>query len=160
MLTSDLPATVHVQREADCVVVTIGGNITDQADLEELAKLTAPRVVVDLENLIRFNSAGIVVWMKAIQSLCSASTTVEIHNAPHSFMHPYSMIRGFAATARIQSIVATYYCDRCDEPRLIKLNRRQHFPDGHLSLAYNPECKECSGLMAPDDPIFDMKIAL
>jgi hypothetical protein len=160
MATTDLPASIEIDNGGDAVRVTIRGNVTDQSDLSRLAVVRAPRVILDVAQLNRFNSGGIVVWMEAIRALCSASRRVVIENATYAFMQPYAMIRGFAAEAQIESVLATYHCDRCDEPRIVTLDRAAHFPNGKLPLAHNPECSTCGGLMPPDDPMFEMSLPL
>jgi hypothetical protein len=160
MTTRDLPTTLQIRNEPDVVAVTIAGNITDHSDLSALAGVNAPKVVIDLEKLHRFNSGGIVIWMRALQGLCSNAKSVEIRNAPHGFTHPYSMIRGFAASARIESVQVVYRCDRCDSTKPFTLERSEHFPDGRLVTAFTPDCPRCQMPMTPDDPLFDSKLQL
>ncbi len=160
MTTQDLPTTVQIRNEPDAVAVTIAGNITDHTDLSALESVSAPNVVIDLEHLHRFNSGGIILWMRALQGLCSSAKKVEIRNAPHGFMHPYSMIRGFAASARIESVQVMYRCDRCDAMKAFVLERGEHFPEGRLITAFTPDCLRCQMPMTPDDPLFDMGLEL
>lgn len=159
MGTVDLPAFIDVEKADGFVRVTIGGNITDRADLSEAAAVQAPKVVLDLENLHRINSRGVILWMDMIDSICKKSGRVEIQNASHGFMLQYSMIRRFSGTARIESVMATFQCEDCQDTKTIALHRAQDFPDGRVRPKVLPRCKRCKSEMVPDDPIFDVDLS-
>jgi hypothetical protein len=158
MGTFDLPAVVGIEQGEGPARVSISGNLGDQSDLSAIAALKASHVIVDLTNLLRINSRGVVLWLEMIESLCANVKRVEIHNASHAFVNQYMMVSGFAGTARIESVQATFLCKECGDTAVIILERNIDFPHGTVEPQHIPECGRCHRMMAPDDPIFDIEL--
>ena len=157
---TDHPEQVEITTERGVVWVKIRGNLVGESELSSVAEIRAERVVLDLDSLIRMTSRGIVIWMRMIEELCSNVPTVEIKNAPHGFIQHYVMIEGFAATARIESIRATFACDRCDRQQKVTLERSSDFPDGRVHPKRTPWCDACQEPMVPDDILFEHEVSL
>ena len=160
MGTMDLPEVVEISMEGDVAHVKLGGNITDHSDLSSVASIRARSAVLDLEELGRMTSRGVRHWMDMIEELCRNVDVVQIENAPHGFLIQYSMIQGMTAKARIESILATYACDRCAVLRTVSLHRANDFPNGRLEPKRSPTCDRCRDKMVPDDLLFELDIAL
>jgi hypothetical protein len=159
MGTMDLPETIEITRDGDVVHVQLGGNLTDASDLSDIAKLEAKHVILDLAALGRMTSQGVRRWMEMLEALCTRIDSVHIRNATHGFVQPYAMIQGFAASARVDSICATYACERCGAQETVVLERERDFPQGSLQPAITPSCARCKTPMVGDDLLFEMELS-
>jgi hypothetical protein len=156
----DSPARFDIRRDNTEIRVLVSGCITDFTDLSEVAALSAPHVVLDLANLVRINSRGTILWTKMIESLCQHSKRVDIHNAPHGFIHQYITIHNFMAQAHLESLLATYLCEECGLTKTVTHDRAKDFHDGRVEPKPGPKCSRCHNQMIPDDPVFEFDLEI
>jgi hypothetical protein len=159
MGTVDIPSQVRIEEGNGYVRVAISGNLTQDTDLGAISSIKAPRVLVDIAQLHRFNSRGVVLWMEMIEQLCKNSDLVEIWNAGHAFVQQFSMISRFAATAHIESVKATFVCDKCGATDELMLERKRDYPTGRPEPRMIPVCTRCGAEMVPDDQVFELDLS-
>jgi ABC-type transporter Mla MlaB component len=151
---------VEIVPNASTVQVRFHGHITVESDLSEVRNIEAEAVVLDLADLGRLTSQGVILWMEMMEALAKNVGAVQIRNATHGFLQQYSMIEGFAAGARIESVRATYACEACEAHAAVLFERSRDFPDGHLRPPDGPMCQRCQQPMVADDLLFELGIDL
>lgn len=98
-----------------------------EAPLMKLKKeKNAQAVAVDFSKVSYANSAGIVVWLKAIYG---AGVAIKYVNAPVWLVNQFNMIRGYFENGSfVESILAPYYAPKTQDSRNFTLKIGQDVP--------------------------------
>src|SRR5262245_52988207 len=103
--------TIDRQGEVTCVALT--GDITETSGLGELLGQLSGKVVLDLGQVGRVNSAGVREWVDFVTALSNDSTEVVLEHCSVAVVHQLNMIEDFRGSARVASVHAPYFCAKC-----------------------------------------------
>ncbi|MCC6747872.1 MAG: hypothetical protein IT371_09460 [Deltaproteobacteria bacterium] len=150
--------------QADLAVVegavrlVLKGQIDEGADLDPLAKrllhaLTKAqlgRVIIDTFDVARINSCGVREWINFMRSVeqvprltlsrCSPAIVVQLNS-----------VFNFPGKAEVESVVAPYYCARCDREAMIVVDVPQQLKDPAELLKEPRTCETCKQPLQFDD---------
>jgi hypothetical protein len=132
-------------------VLSLSGVIDETAKLADLTPhvLGAQgfQVTIDLGEVTRINSVGVLGWLRFMRQL--AGRPVVLRRCPSSVIEQMSMVLGFQAHAKVESVLAPYACARCHNARfeLIRANERG-VAEGRAPAR---PCPSCGAPMALDD---------
>lgn len=95
------------------VTIRVAGVMDAEMDLTRLEDQLrrGGRVVLDLGDVLRINSAGVREWMRFIRSV---GPNVELVRCPPAFVDQINHIYGFLGSAAVRSIQVPFCCPTCD----------------------------------------------
>ena len=140
---------VEVNEQADAVIISLRGVVSDSAKLE-LSSLrydhgnSRRRIILDTGGIITISAAGVRKWMAFLQELCAESPNVLIRNLAPILCTQASSIPNFLGQARVETFYTPWCCLDCYAEDL-KLHRITDVIPEHLP------CPECNGEMEFDD---------
>lgn len=145
-----MAATLTWKRIDDRPTFVVSGGLTEFADLARLQKELGAENELDLGGITQVNSTGVREWLKFIHSVTAANQRLILRRCSISFVNQLNMIRRFAGSAQIASILAPYICPSCEtaSERLIELVPGL---DVNAAIAEPLPCPSCGTLMAFDD---------
>ena len=131
------------------LVVTLGGDVDENASFVELAPSLRGRVAFDLSAVRRINSCGVREWVTFHRDLVPAAVTaLEFRACSPPVVAQLNTIANFRGRARVRSFLAPFVCDRCgrEAERLVEVAEvptETRLPD--------VICDRCAAPMAFDD---------
>lgn len=137
---------LEIKREVhgDILWVRLAGNITEDSQIEELAKDLKPFVVLDLLDVKRINSYGIRQWVNVMKKIHGEVKQLVFHRCPPAFVEQFNMISNFGGGGLVYSFFLPFYCEACDceELELYSLPGGKT-PDDTPELPA-PACEKCA----------------
>jgi hypothetical protein len=97
----------------------LAGEINETSDLRRLFRGPG-RTDVDLGGVTRINSVGVRAWLESARG-ASPDLDLVFHRCSPAIVSQINMTPSLTARARVESIMAPYYCERCDEEHLVLL---------------------------------------
>jgi hypothetical protein len=132
-------------------VITLRGEINENADFSELAAQLAGDVDLDLGGISRINSCGVREWVNFVRDL--KVTSLRFARCSPTVVLQLNTIYNFRGRARVESFLAPYVCDAChaDEYKLLRVD--DHFPERDARPLSVPafRCGRCGGVMMFDE---------
>ena len=93
----------------------LAGVIDEHCRLRALtAELDGPILVLDLGGVLRINSVGVRDWVTWLGELRARQLRIVLVRCSPAIMEQVNLVRNFAEGALVHSLLAPYYCERCD----------------------------------------------
>lgn len=143
--------TVAVDRTGDGDVVTLTGEIDDQATLSDLADQLGKQVIVDLGGVRFINSVGVREWIVFLGALADRGSTVVLRNCSEPMVHQMSMVVEARGAADVESFHAPFLCDDCASERSLVLSVAANKETLEARKVPAQKCPDCGGTMHFDD---------
>jgi anti-anti-sigma regulatory factor len=143
--------TVSVERTGDGDLVTLVGEVDDQATLSDLATQLATRVVVDLGGVRFINSVGVREWIVFLGALADRGTKVVLRNCSEPMVHQMSMVVEARGSADVDSFHAPFLCDDCASERSLVIQVAANLETLKARKVPAQKCPDCGGTMHFDD---------
>jgi len=143
--------TIGVDHKGDHDVVSIDGEMDDQATLSDLVSQLGQRVVVDLGAVRFINSVGVREWIIFLRSMAEQGAKVVLRNCSEPMVHQMNMVVEARGQATVESFYAPYLCDSCASERSVCLDVAGHREQFAAHKMPSQTCVECGGEMIFDD---------
>ncbi len=137
-------------RRSGLVYVSLKGEIDENARLGELARRLDGKVVLDLADVRRINSAGVREWVNFIRELPKVEE-ISLARCSPTITNQLNMIFNFRGKARVESFYAPYVCEHCDVEVDRLVNVEEHFPDRDPAKVPSFRCEHCGAELTFDD---------
>lgn len=137
--------------DGDPVKFVVSGDITEFADLARLQQELGVENELDLGGIKQVNSTGVREWLKFIQSVTAANQHLVLRRCSVSFVNQLNMIRRFAGSATITSILAPYACPECESATDRLLEITAGAADVSAQVEATLPCSNCGAAMVFDD---------
>lgn len=142
---------VQVDRTATGCVVTLAGQIDDQAALEavaaELPVERAGEVVIDLDGVRFINSIGVREWMRLLRGLVDRGARVVLERCAEVIIEQINMITDARGSAEVRSFHAPYQCPGCGLETSALLDVARHGDAMRRMEAPAVPCPDCGQAM-------------
>jgi eukaryotic-like serine/threonine-protein kinase len=127
----------------------LSGEILSACDFAPILNAPTENVVLDLEGVVRINSAGVRDWLMFVSSLERAGKKITLERCSVSIVQQLNVIAGFRGRGIVASVFAPYYCNSCDRGHreLIELTIDVGVPDLEQAVM----CPRCKAPMEFDD---------
>lgn len=124
------------------------GAINENSELNEIfSKISGP-TVFDLSGVEKINSIGIHRWVPLIKA-SSEKYSIEIERLSYSLAIQAGSILNLFGKAKINSILAPYFCAKCERDYLVELSTQAICATkNEIPLA---SCKSCTSEMTFDE---------
>lgn len=143
--------TVTVERSPDGELVTLAGEVDDQATLSDLTDQLGKRVVVDLKGVRFINSVGVREWIVFLGSLAERGAAVTLRNCSEPMVHQMSMVVEARGSSEVESFCAPFLCDDCASERSLVLEVKPNLAELKSRRVPAQKCPDCGGTMRFDD---------
>jgi hypothetical protein len=147
------PLDISIEAVGPDLAVRINGVVGESADFSAVIRAVEERgsksVVLDLEGLQRFTSAGVGEWLKLVKQLDASCERIRLVHATDGFLIQCVMLPGFRGRAEIESVVVQFVCEDCYRARPTTLMRVADFPQGVPPERGEP-CGDCGGATTLD----------
>ena len=129
---------VDVENNNSDFVVTLNGQLDEDATFESV-KFTDPQgVTIDLKGINSINSCGIREWIKWIKEVPPAAKII-YKNCPKVIIDQINMVVGFLPeNASVQSFYVPYYCESSGSEKMVLFESGKEFTGGEIK---EPEVK-------------------
>jgi hypothetical protein len=124
----------------------IRGKITGEADLRPVAERLRGPVEVDLSEVYRLNSEGVLVWLAFLRAL-PEGVRLTLSRCSVAFVEQMNLLVGLARGQEVRSVLAPYLCEGCGAVR------EDEVPVSALLTGALPTpapCPKCGGRMELD----------
>jgi len=132
-------------------VLSLVGEIDDQATLSDLIDQLGPRVVIDLRGVRFINSVGVREWIVFLGALDDRGKAVVLRNCSEPMVHQMSMVVEARGNAEVESFCAPFLCDDCASERSLVIDVAQNLGDLEARRVPAQKCPDCGGTMRFDD---------
>jgi anti-anti-sigma regulatory factor len=143
--------TVTVEKTSDGEVVSLSGEVDDQATLSDLADTLGKRVTVDLGGVRFINSVGVREWIVFLGALNERGAKVILRNCSEPMVHQMSMVVEARGAAEVESFHAPFLCDDCASERSLVLPVAPNLEALRARKVPTQKCPDCGGTMRFDD---------
>jgi anti-anti-sigma regulatory factor len=143
--------TVTVEHTGDADVVTLSGEVDDQATLSDLTEQLAKKVTVDLGGVRFINSVGVREWIVFLSGLGDRGAKVTLRNCSEPMVHQMSMVVEARGQAEVESFHAPFLCDDCASERSMVLAVGPNLEALKSRKVPAQKCPDCGGTMHFDD---------
>jgi anti-anti-sigma regulatory factor len=143
--------SITKQTENDRLVISIAGNIDEDASFQPVDLGSATSVALDLNAVGAINSVGIREWIKWVKMLPS-SVQLSVRRCPKVIVDQINMVAGFLpAHTLIESFYVPYYSDASGSEKMVLFEKGKEFTDGDVNVP--AEVKDESGEVMEMDVI-------
>ena len=134
-----------VSSAAGAVTVLLHGALNEFA-ASQLDKIlgsvpAGAKVTIDWMNINVVNSLGAASWIKFIDQFCKNHTVI-FENCTPAVIGQINTVASFLGAAVVQSVLAPYVCESCDESVLSRLERNVDLPAPGQKAPLRP-CPSC-----------------
>ena len=137
-----------VRHDADTMRVALEGELDEDSRLSTFAReVSATAVVFDLAGVKRINSVGVRDWLTAMAELDGRGVALTLERCAPAIVAQLNMIRNFASSARVLSVLAPYVCDSCEREHTTLLD----LADGRATPEPVVACPSCGASASFDD---------
>jgi hypothetical protein len=143
---------INSKVEGATVMVSVTGNVDEDAGFQPVDVGTATAVVLDLNGVTAINSVGIREWIKWVKAF-PPTAQLSVRNCPKIIVDQINMVAGFLPPGtRIESFYVPYYSDATGSEKMVLfVNGREFKDDG--SIDFSAEIKDDSGEVMEMDVI-------
>ena len=143
---------ITVAPQGDTTLVTLKGNLTEEAEAELLtlpSQLVTAKVVFDFGGVAHLNSYGIARWYRFVSEAAKRSR-LEFRNCPLNVVETMTMLPRFTSGGAVTSLLVPYTCDECGTTSTICVDCAK----AEAASALPPSlCAKCGSASSPDvDP--------
>jgi len=131
-------------------LVTIRGEVDENANLGKLGSSMKGRVILDLADVRRINSAGVREWVNFVRNLPDVEAMEFVRCSP-TIVNQLNMIYNFRGQAAVRTFFAPYLCEHCDVEVDVLLDVNVHFVAKDPSLVPEFQCQHCGNPLEFDD---------
>jgi anti-anti-sigma regulatory factor len=135
----------------DGELVSLAGEVDDQATLSDLAGQLGARVIVDLKGIRFINSVGVREWIVFLGALAQRGASVVLRNCSEPMVHQMSMVVEARGSAEVESFCAPFLCDDCASERSLVLDVAANLTELKARRVPAQKCPDCGGTMRFDD---------
>ena len=140
----------------DKLVVTIEGEVDEDAAFESLNFDGIKHVTINLEKVHSINSCGIRTWFHWIREI-PADIQISYEKCPQIIVDQINISKGFLPPrAKVSSFFVPYHCDECGADHSIVLTRGEDFHEAQdgsedwIKVEDVQVCPNCGGEMDID----------
>jgi anti-anti-sigma regulatory factor len=151
MVTGTKMTIGRLTAAVDDGVLTLVGEIDDQATLSDLVDQIGPRVVIDLKGVRFINSVGVREWIVFLGALAERGTKIILRACSEPMVHQMSMVVEARGSAEVESFCAPFLCDDCASERSLVLDVAQNLAELKARRVPPQKCPDCGGTMRFDD---------
>lgn len=128
--------------------VELIGELTENSNLTDLLNALSGKVRFDMAGVQRINSPGVREWIHFVNALDPKGIQFALERCSVAVVNQLNMISNFRGRGEIRSVLAPYYCEKCDlsEGRVIEKG-----PDAAAKIAEPMKCPRCGSNMEFDD---------
>ena len=138
-----------VHHRDDVTFVKLSGVIDEDNELNELVdKITGTTAVIDLGDIERINSCGVRDWVNWLGKIEDHASVVLVESSP-AIVAQINLVNNFTGTGVVKSFYVPYFCDVCDEEKVLLVEANDMGPPPHEPPVCR--CDECEGVMEFDD---------
>lgn len=147
------PSKLSVARDdqAKAHVITLRGQIDDDADLSPLGQSLHLPVTVDLEGITFINSLGVRTWVLFLEGLRARHIPVTLRRVSETMVDQMNMIMEARCHATVESFFAPYSCPQCGLETRGLLEVAVYAPALRRHAPPRLPCPSCGGDMRFDD---------
>lgn len=138
-------------RTADGDVITLKGQLDDQATLSELLDKIGTHVIIDLGGIRFINSVGVREWIVFLGALVERGSKVVLRKCSEPMVHQMNMVVEAGAGAEIESFHAPFVCAGCGSEQSIALQVAPIRDQLKARTVPNQPCPDCGDTMRFDD---------
>lgn len=131
-------------------VLTLEGDIDENAELEQLMPQLDGPVEIDLAGVQRINSCGVREWVHFVRY--AEHSRLRFLRCSPAVVNQINAISNFRGNAEVVSILAPYVCGGCGADELRVLVVAAHFPKAPRNV--DPPlapCEHCGDVMSLDE---------
>jgi anti-anti-sigma regulatory factor len=137
--------------QAKAHVITLSGQIDDDADLSALGPSLHLPVVVDLDGITFINSLGVRTWVVFLEGLRARHIPVVLRRCSEAMIDQMNMIMEARGHASVESFYAPYSCPSCGLETRGLLEVAVYAPALRRHAPPRLPCPSCGGDMNFDD---------
>ena len=138
-------------RSPDGDVITLKGQLDDQATLSELLDQIGTHVIIDLGGIRFINSVGVREWIVFLGALVERGTKVVLRKCSEPMVHQMNMVVEAGAGAEIESFHAPYVCSGCGSEQSVALVVAPIRDQLKARTVPTQPCPDCGDTMRFDD---------
>ena len=144
---------LEIQRQTygDVLVLRLAGNITEDSQIDLIAKDMLSKVAIDLHGVRRINSYGIRQWVNVMKEIHRQGHELVFHRCPPAFVEQFNMISNFGGGGTVYSFYLPFYCETCGTEEL----KLYELPDGRTPTQTpalpSASCSKCTKALAFND---------
>jgi ABC-type transporter Mla MlaB component len=135
------------RHEGDKLVVVMSGSLDEKALLDELVQEIDQPVCLDLADLRRINSHGVLLWSQFLQRI-AATGAIELRRCSPAFVSRLNVIAGFQGPAKVVSVNMPFICVTCEAERTVEMSIEDAALDAELPQM---TCERCAARMTFDE---------
>jgi serine/threonine protein kinase len=142
--------SISTERTGEVVCLHLDGVIDERFDASGLLMQLGRSSILDLAGIKRITSFGVRRWSEGFGELQPDVKNLYLVRCPPCVVDQLNMVLNFAGRARVLSVSANGYCEKCSDDRLLSVDLFGAEPLKQLARAICPECK--SPLQLEQDP--------
>lgn len=137
--------------QGERLVVTLDGDIDENAGLFDLTPVLAGSVVLDLGGIRRINSAGVREWVNFIRDSDPRTDHLALSNCSPAIVMQMNMIANFRGNAEITSFYAPLVCPACDREQDERIDVTPEIVRDLPDRIPDFTCTKCQTVLELDD---------
>jgi anti-anti-sigma regulatory factor len=142
---------INVAKTADGDVLTLKGQLDDQATLSELLAQLGTHVTIDLGGVRFINSVGVREWIVFLGALVERGTKIVLRNCSEPMVHQMNMVVEAGAGAEIESFFAPFVCSGCGSEQSVAIQVAPIRDQLKARVVPPQPCPDCGDSMRFDD---------
>ena len=142
--------TWKIETHPDATHVEFDGEIDENVDFSELAKILNNDVVFNLGGIRKINSCGVREWVNFVRNLPGITSLVYSHCSP-TVVTQLNLITNFRGGASLRSFYAPYMCDKCEYETEKLFVVKDDFPNKCHTDLPSFTCSDCNIDLEFDD---------
>ncbi len=129
--------------------IQLEGSISEHTDFRSLIEVASDSLALDLAHVDQINSCGVREWINFVNALRELGKNLEMHRCSPAIVRQLNMISNFRGDGKVQSVLAPYFCDACDNEmtQIVDLAGIESPPE----IAETLPCPNCGEDMEFDD---------
>jgi anti-anti-sigma regulatory factor len=140
----------RVQQGSEELKIALAGEICETSDLMPFVPKakSVMRVVIDLAEINRLNSAGIREWLNFVRACNRAGARIELERCAPVVVAQLNAFRDFAGTeGLVRSVLAPYICESCGH----EMRQLVDCTGGDVTLEEELPCPKCGQVLLFED---------
>ncbi len=137
--------------QGDRLLVTLEGDIDENAGLFDLMPVLTGSVVLDLAGVNRINSAGVREWVNFIRDADPHTDHLALAKCSPAIVMQMNMIANFRGNAEVLSFFAPLVCPACDREQDEMIEASPEIVSGLPDHIPDFTCADCGTVLELDD---------
>ncbi|MBK6846770.1 MAG: hypothetical protein IPG96_04185 [Proteobacteria bacterium] len=130
---------------ADLPTCVLEGIVGEDAGLDDLVPDIKGPARFDLSGVARINSTGVREWLRFVEAI-NGKGPHRLFRCSAPIVAQLNMIDNFRGSAKVESVIAPYYCEACGHELATEVTIENNTPK-----LPSPACAECGETMALDE---------